>query len=55
MLTYQGLEKSRQARDKALDDQGMGDITSGSKPLIYGGLAILLFGVAAYWFRKRSA
>lgn len=54
-VTYQGLEKSRQAREKALDDQAKGDTTSSSKPLIYGGLAICLFGVAAYWVTKRSA
>jgi membrane-bound lytic murein transglycosylase MltF len=53
-VTYQGLEKSRQAREKALDDQGMGGITSGSRLLIYGGLAICLIGVAAYWAKKRS-
>jgi hypothetical protein len=53
-VTYQGLEKSRQAREKALDDQAMGAITSDNKPLIYGGLAILLFGAAAYWAAKRS-
>lgn len=53
-VTYQGLEKSRRARDKALDDQGMGDITSGSKLLIFGGLAILLFGVAVYYRRRRK-
>ena len=53
-VTYQGLEKSRQAREKALDDQAMGGITSGSWPLIYGGLAICFIGVAAYWAAKRS-
>jgi len=53
-VTYQGLEKSRQAREKALDDQAMGGITSGSRSLIYGGLAICLIGVAAYWATKRS-
>jgi membrane-bound lytic murein transglycosylase MltF len=52
-VTYQGLEKSRQAREKALDDQAMRGITSGSKPLIYVGLAICFFGAAAYWARKR--
>jgi membrane-bound lytic murein transglycosylase MltF len=53
-VTYQGLEKSRQAREKALDDQAMGDITSGNTSLIYGGLAICFIGVAAYWVAKRS-
>jgi len=53
-VTYQGLEKSRQAREKALDDQGMGGITSASRALIYGGLAICFIGVAAYWAAKRS-
>jgi membrane-bound lytic murein transglycosylase MltF len=53
-VTYQGLEKSRQAREKALDDQAMGDITSDSRPLIYGGLVIFFIGVAAYWATKRS-
>jgi membrane-bound lytic murein transglycosylase MltF len=53
-VTYQGLEKSRQAREKALDEQATGGITSASKPLLYGGLAICIFGVAAYWVTKRS-
>jgi hypothetical protein len=53
-VTYQGLEKSRQAREKALDDQAMEGITSGIRPLIYGGLAICFIGVAAYWAAKRS-
>jgi hypothetical protein len=52
-VTYQGLEKSRQAREKALDDQAMRGITSGSKLLIYVGLAICFFGAAAYWATKR--
>ncbi len=54
-VTYQGLEKSRQAREKALDDQGMGGITSRSRLLIYSGLAICFIGVAAYWAAKRSS
>ena len=53
-VTYQGLEKSRQAREKALDDQAVRDTSSGSEPLIYGGLAIFFFAAAAYWARKRS-
>jgi len=53
-VTYQGLEKSRLAREKALDDQSMGGITSGSRQLIYGGLAICFIAVAAYWAAKRS-
>ncbi|MCP4389174.1 MAG: transglycosylase SLT domain-containing protein, partial [Gammaproteobacteria bacterium] len=53
-VTYQGLEKSRQARDKALEDQAMGGITSGTKALIFSVLAICLLGVIVFRARKQK-
>jgi membrane-bound lytic murein transglycosylase MltF len=56
-VTYQGLERSRQAREKALETQPgktmMEGISSGSKPFIFGVLALLLLGAIVIWARKR--
>ncbi len=56
-VTYQGLERSRQAREKALETQPgktmVEGISSGSKLLIFGVLALLLFGAIVFWARKR--
>jgi membrane-bound lytic murein transglycosylase MltF len=56
-VTYQGLEKSRQARDKALEGQPGKKTTesnrSSGKPLISGILALLLLGAIVFWVRKR--
>ena len=56
-VTYQGFERSRQAREKALEMQPgkttMEGISSGSKSLIFGVLALLLLGAIVIWARKR--
>ncbi len=56
-VTYQGLERSRQARKKALETQPGKTMTEGispgSKPLIFGSLALLLLGAIVFWARKR--
>ena len=56
-VTYQGLERSRQARKKALETlpgKAMTEgISPGSKPLIFGSLALLLLGAIVFWARKR--
>jgi len=53
-VTYQGLEKSRLAREKALQEHTSGEfvdsITAGGIALIFGGLFIGLF---LFWRRKR--
>ena len=51
-VTYQGLERSRQAREEALEDHVTG-LTSASKPLIFGGLALLLLGPIFFWASRR--
>ncbi|MDH3630230.1 MAG: transporter substrate-binding domain-containing protein [Gammaproteobacteria bacterium] len=56
-VTYQGLDKSRQAREKALESQSENKTIesdkSDSKPLISGILALLLLGAIVFWVRKR--
>ncbi len=56
-VTYQGLDKSRQAREKALESQPENKTIesnrSDSKPLISGILALLLLGAIVFWVRKR--
>jgi membrane-bound lytic murein transglycosylase MltF len=52
-VTYQGLETSRQAREKALETQ-MEDAASGNMPWLLGGIALVLLGAAFFWFRKRQ-
>jgi membrane-bound lytic murein transglycosylase MltF len=56
-VTYQGLERSRQARKKALETHPGKTMTEGispgSKPLIFGSLALLLLGAIVFWARKR--
>jgi len=56
-VTYQGLDKSRQARERALESQSENKTIesdrSDSKPLISGILALLLLGAIVFWVRKR--
>ena len=51
-VTYQGLERSRQAREKALEDHGV-DLTPSSKPWILGGMALLVLGAIFFWAGRR--
>ena len=51
-VTYQGLERSRQAREKALEDH-TADLTSSSKPWILGGMALLVLGAIFFWAGRR--
>ena len=57
-VTYQGLDKSRQAREKALEAQPGKTMTknfsSVGKTLIFGFLALLLLGAIFFWTRERS-
>ncbi len=56
-VTYQGLEKSRLAREKALESQPgkgpMGNAPSASKTLIFGALLICLVGAVIFREVKR--
>ncbi|MCP5010155.1 MAG: transglycosylase SLT domain-containing protein, partial [Aestuariibacter sp.] len=56
-VTYQGLEKSRQAREQALEDHTREKpkewSNSGYMALVFGGLVIALLGVVVFWRVKR--
>ena len=51
-VTYQGLEKSRQARDKALEQQAADNFGSNAA-LFFVGLAIVLLSIFSYRTARR--
>jgi membrane-bound lytic murein transglycosylase MltF len=57
-VTYQGLEKTRQARDKALERKPgknpMAEIMSGGKAWLFSALALCLLGVIVLWTRSKK-
>jgi len=50
-VTYQGLERSRQAREKALEAEPGKKVMEGLK---FGGLVFCLLVAIIFWTRKRS-
>ena len=57
-VTYQGLEKARQAREQALEahprNGQMEWLNPGNMALVFGGLFIGLIGALAFWRARRS-
>ncbi|NIM28593.1 MAG: transglycosylase SLT domain-containing protein [Gammaproteobacteria bacterium] len=54
-VTYQGLERSRLAREKALQTQPGKSTVGGIITLIFGGFALLCLVAVGFWARKRFA
>ncbi len=52
-VTYQGLERSRLAREKALQAQPGKSTVRGTDALIFGSLALLCLVAIGFWARKR--
>ena len=50
----QGLERSRRAREKALESH-LESSTPDSITWIFSGLAIALLGAVGFWYRHRTA
>lgn len=53
-VTYQGLERSRLAREKALENQARGVGAASNKALIFGALAACLIGAIIFWTARRK-
>jgi membrane-bound lytic murein transglycosylase MltF len=57
-VTYQGFEKSRQAREKAIEEHPgknpLAGLMRGGKTLIFSILALCLLGALVFWTKKRS-
>jgi len=54
-VTYQGLEQTRQSREKALESHNQETAANGSMPWILGVIVLGLLGAGYFWLQKRQS